>query len=130
MRKGIHYFISGIGFGSVGYLVNLLIYGFSPSWLNVLLTWLFSGCMGVAALIFEYDVKPWLTFSLHFLIILSLVIGMLTVTGWYQPQGYEWISFLMSFVMTYLAIYTYLLWLNHQTVGKINQKLKETGNNP
>lgn len=130
MRRLVHYFVVGIGFGSASYILNLLIFGFTPTWSNVLVTWFFSGLMGLAALIFNWDSQPaWLLHLVHLLAIFSLVLAMLAINGWYVPLGYEWLSFLFSFLMIYLAIYLYLLWLNWQSVQKINGKLQAGRNN-
>lgn len=130
MRKLIHYFISGIGFGSAVYIIYLLNFDFIPTWSNVLVTWLFSGGMGLAALLFDWEPKwAWLPFLCHWIVVFTLVLGMLVINGWYVPLGYDWLGFLFSFAMIYLVIYLYLLWQNWHSVEKINQKLVSNRNN-
>lgn len=130
MRRLVHYFVVGIGFGSAAYILNLLIFQFTPTWSNVLVTWLFSGLMGLATLIFNWETKhAWLIQLLHLASIFGLVLLMLVLNGWYVPAGREWFGFVLSFSMIYLAIYLYLLWLNWQSVQKINGKLQAGRNN-
>lgn len=129
MRKIVNYFLIGMGWGSFIYLVNLLIFKFAPSWSSSFVTWISSGLMGLAALIYHHpkwsDAKKTL---IHILTIYLLVMVMLFINQWvsFEMTYILWVS--LQFLMIYLIIAGFFAWQNKGSVSKINQKLSNRKN--
>lgn len=129
MRKIVNYFLIGMGWGSFIYLVNLLIFKFTPSWSSSFVTWISSGLMGLAALIYHHpkwsDAKKTL---IHILTIYFLVMVMLFINQWvpFEMTYILWVS--LQFLVIYLIIAGFFAWQNKGSVSKINQKLSNRKN--
>ncbi|WP_367783249.1 DUF3021 domain-containing protein [Streptococcus pluranimalium] len=129
MRKIVNYFLIGVGWGSFMYLVNLLIFNFTPSWSNSVVTWIAGGLMGLAALIYDHprwtDAKKTM---LHILAIYGLVMGMLLINHWIPLELSYLFGVSLQFLIIYLLIALFFAWLNKDSVSKINQKLRNKEN--
>lgn len=129
MKKIVNYFLIGVGWGSFIYLVNLLIFNFTPSWSSSFVTWVASGLMGLAALIYEHpkwtDAKKT---TLHILIIYGLVIAMLFINHWVPFELSYFLGVSLEFLVIYLIIALFFAWQNRDATRKINQKLADKGN--
>lgn len=129
MRKIVNYFLIGVGWGSFMYLVNLLIFNSTPSWFSSLVTWVISGLMGLAALIYHHpkwsDAKKRL---IHVLTIYVLVMVMLIINQWVPFEMIHIFGVSLQFLVIYLVIAGFFAWQNKDSVSKINQKLRNKEN--
>ncbi|AXJ13943.1 DUF3021 domain-containing protein [Streptococcus pluranimalium] len=129
MKKIVRYFMTGVGFGSFIYLINLLIFNFSPTWFNSIVTWIASGLMGLAALIYEHPV--WTDARktmLHLFAIYALVVGMILINRWIPFELSYLLGVSLQFLLIYLLIFLFFAWMNKDSVSKINQKLRNKEN--
>lgn len=126
LKRGIVYFLVGVGFGGLLYLFFL--------WQNNVTTQtthqitsvvLVSGLIGIVSMIFEVGVIP-ITWEIliHFCLVyglnswLNMLIGTTTSFIWSLP-------FLGEFFLTYLIIWLVIYISFNHRIKNINQKLQE-----
>lgn len=122
LRQAVKRFITGIGFGSIVYL---LVLAFIPQEINVsLLTvlgvFLFSGLMGEGSFLMDTDLPFLITLGLHFILMFILFLMMLLVC--HLPIA-TWT--IVLFLVTYIIIWLVILMLQEQQVRRINYRLKK-----
>lgn len=129
MKKLFDCFAYGVTIGSAIYLTQLFFWNIAEQTSQqVLVTVFFSGLMGLSALIYDQPKGSDLAkTSLHFAVILLLVVGMTSLNGWVDwtaDVGFL-LGFLTQFVLIYLAIWTSLYLLNRQQIRRINENLRK-----
>lgn len=129
MKKLFDRFAYGVTIGSFIYLAQLFIWNIAEQTSQQLLvTVFFSGLMGLSALIYELEKGSDLAkTSLHFGVILALVVGMTSLNGWVDWTADLGFLFgvLTQFSLTYLAIWTGFYLFNRQQIKRINENLRK-----
>lgn len=133
MKKLFDCFAYGVTIGSAIYLTQLLFWNIAEQTSQqVLVTVLFSGLMGLSALIYEQPKGSDLAkTALHFVVILALVAGMTSINGWVNwtaDFGFL-LGFLTQFILIYLTIWTSLYLLNRHRIKQINENLRKKVDN-
>lgn len=124
MRKLVMYAVFGIGWGSFMYMLNLLVFHFSPTWSNAAVTWFASALMGLVTVIYQHE--RWsdsVKIGLHLLSIYVLVLGMLLVNQWIPLKGTYLMGVTFEFIVIYVLITAFIYWQTKTSVKRVNQKL-------
>lgn len=128
MKKYVDYWMYGVGIGMFWYLLALQIWnvggqGFS----QILVTVIGSGLMGLSGLIYDNEGRPAFWQSLlHFILILSIVLGMTTLNGWVAWDKLSYIGiFVVQFLIIYLIVWTILYQVEKAKIRRINEKLRK-----
>ncbi|WP_165211895.1 DUF3021 domain-containing protein [Streptococcus tangpeifui] len=125
IRKGIIYFLLGIGFGSLSFIATLWLNGAEDQTVLQItnVVWI-SGLIGLFSMIFELE-RPSFVFRLllHFCLVYSSVVLMngLNHYGWHLLS----LTLLANVILTYLLIWGVVYFILTRRLEKINRKLAE-----
>ncbi len=88
-----------------------------------------SGLIGlVSSLIFRInDIPAKIAYPAHFISVFGLMITMNFLNGWadWETLHNHALSVFLQFLLIYISVWLVVVYLTHQKVSKINQKIKE-----
>ncbi|MBJ7540718.1 MULTISPECIES: DUF3021 domain-containing protein [Streptococcus] len=126
LKRGVAYFLIGIGFGSLIYLFYLWQCHVEVQTVQQITYVVFiSGLIGLVSMIFEIEAIPMIwEIIIHFCLVYSLNSWLNILLGITKSFIWSW-QFLGEFVLTYLIIWFVIYISFNNRVKNINQKLKE-----
>lgn len=124
LRKMIIYYLIGVGFGGLIYIVSLWSVSASQQAVgqitNVVLL---SGLIGLISMIFESDSLP---FTVQLVIHFVLVYAVILLMNWLGSNDVLWNwLFFGNFILTYLVVWAVVYYTFYRRVSNINRKLAE-----
>lgn len=122
LRKMIIYYLIGVGFGGLIYIVSLWSVSASQQTVgqitNVVLL---SGLIGLISMIFESDSLP---FTVQLVIHFVLVYAVILLMNWLGSNDVLWNwLFFGNFILTYLVVWAVVYYTFYRRVSNINRKL-------
>lgn len=124
LRKMIIYYLIGVGFGGLIYIVSLWSVSASQQTVgqitNVVLL---SGLIGLISMIFESDSLPFtVQLVIHFVLVYAVILLMNWLGG--NDVLWNWLFF-GNFILTYLVVWAVVYYTFYRRVSNINRKLAE-----
>lgn len=124
LRKMIIYYLIGVGFGGLIYIVSLWSVSASQQTVgqitNVVLL---SGLIGLISMIFESDSLPFtVQLVIHFVLVYAVILLMNWLGG--NDALWNWLFF-GNFILTYLVVWAVVYYTFYRRVSNINRKLAE-----
>ena len=124
-RKILDYFVTGIGFGAITYL---LILGMLSDRVgdvyvplkSVLIVFICSGLIGELSFLFQTDLSYLLALGLHLVETFILFSIMMILNHWII----NWQT-LMIFILSYIVIWIIIRLTQERDIRKINQQIKK-----
>lgn len=125
MKAIVKSFIYGVGIGTIISFFNYLFHGLTSISVFTLGTvGLCSGLIGVVSVVlFDLlSLEYRLSFILHYVMTLLIIIVMNMVNGW---NAYLLsLKSLINFTIIYVIVWLVEIWMNHNKVNRINEKLQ------
>lgn len=123
-QKALHYFITGMGFGSIIYL---LILGMVSNEVgdvevpinSVLIVFICSGLIGELSFLFKTDLSYLFAFVLHLIGTFTLFSIMMLLNSWFI----NWQT-LFIFIFAYAVIWLVIRLTQERDIKRINQQIK------
>ena len=124
-RKILDYFVTGIGFGAITYLLILGMLSDSVGDVDVplksvLIVFICSGLIGELSFLFQTDLSYLLALGLHLVGTLILFSIMMILNHWII----NWQT-LMIFILSYIVIWIIIRLTQERDIRKINQQIKK-----
>lgn len=122
MRLFLKRFCAGAGYGAVAYLIvlSLRIQSTVPTMLNTASILVISGLIGIASLVFNFE----LGYSISLLVHFAITCGLVTVMVWINHWHFDLITLIMVIVI-YLIIWGLMRLNQGNDVNRINQRLND-----
>ena len=124
-RKILDYFVTGIGFGAITYLLILGMLSDSVGDVDVplksvLIVFICSGLIGELSFLFQTDLSYLLALGLHLVVTFILFSIMMILNHWII----NWQT-LMIFILSYIVIWIIIRLTQERDIRKINQQIKK-----
>ncbi|MGE9933562.1 DUF3021 domain-containing protein [Lactobacillus johnsonii] len=124
-RKILDYFVTGIGFGAIMYLLILGMLSDSVGDVDVplksvLIVFICSGLIGELSFLFQTDLSYLLALGLHLVGTFILFSIMMILNHWII----NWQT-LMIFILSYIVIWIIIRLTQERDIRKINQQIKK-----
>lgn len=124
-RKILDYFVTGIGFGAIMYLLILGMLSDSVGDVDVplksvLIIFICSGLIGELSFLFQTDLSYLLALGLHLVGTFILFSIMMILNHWII----NWQT-LMIFILSYIVIWIIIRLTQERDIRKINQQIKK-----
>ncbi|ARW75238.1 hypothetical protein A3P64_07225 [Lactobacillus johnsonii] len=124
-RKILDYFVTGIGFGAITYLLILGMLSDSVGDVDVplksvLIVFICSGLIGELSFLFQTDLSYLLALGLHLVGTFILFSIMMILNHWII----NWQT-LMIFILSYIVIWIIIRLTQERDIRKINQQIKK-----
>lgn len=124
-RKILDYFVTGIGFGTITYLLILGMLSDSVGDVDVplksvLIVFICSGLIGELSFLFQTDLSYLLALGLHLVGTFILFSIMMILNHWII----NWQT-LMIFILSYIVIWIIIRLTQERDIRKINQQIKK-----
>ncbi|PAB54513.1 hypothetical protein A3Q05_06965 [Lactobacillus johnsonii] len=124
-RKILDYFVTGIGFGAITYLLILGMLSDSVGDVDVplksvLIVFICSGLIGELSFLFQTDLSYLLALGLHLVGTFILFSIMMILNHWII----NWQT-LMIFILSYIVIWIVIRLTQERDIRKINQQIKK-----
>ncbi|MEO5288811.1 DUF3021 domain-containing protein [Limosilactobacillus allomucosae] len=119
-RKSIHYFIRGMGYGSITYLVIITFFtsNMIVSKTSVITVFIFSGLIGELSFLFQMELSYSVALVIHLIGTCILYTGMMLINHWL----FDWRTILI-FVIVYIIIWLIIGLVEKQHINQINQQI-------
>lgn len=120
-RKSIRYFIRGMGYGSITYLVITAFFtsNMIVSKTSVITVFIFSGLIGELSFLFQTELSYSVTLVIHLIGTFILYSGMMLINHW--PLDWRTI---IAFIIVYIAIWIFIRLIEEKQINRINQQIK------
>lgn len=119
-RKSIRYFIHGMGYGSITYLV--IIAFFTPHMIvsetSVITVFIFSGLIGELSFLFQTELSYSVALVIHLIGTFILYSGMMLINHW----PLDWRTIIV-FIIVYIAIWIFIRLIEEKQINRINQQI-------
>lgn len=122
MRLLFKRFCIGAGYGAVTYLIVLTLQfqQSMPTVINTASVLIISGLIGIASLVFEFDIGYLTALLLHFVI----TCGLISLMVWINRWDFNLITLMMT-IAIYLIVWGFMRLNQVNDISQINQKLRK-----
>lgn len=122
MRLLFKRFCIGAGYGAVTYLIVLTLQfqQSMPTVINTASVLIISGLIGIASLVFEFDIGYLTALLLHFVI----TCGLISLMVWINHWDFNLITLMMT-IAIYLIVWGFMRLNQVNDISQINQKLRK-----
>ncbi|MGT2666770.1 DUF3021 family protein [Streptococcus rifensis] len=130
IRDMIISILFGIAFGHIVSLISFGIYGLtSIPLIKLVVVSIVSGLIGlVSNILFGVkEIPAKVSYPLHFIAVFTLIIIMNVFNGWVDKDTFAnyALNLFLQFLIVYGVIWCIVIYLNHQKVSKINERIKQ-----
>ena len=117
LKRGIRYFIRGMGYGSITYLaiIAFLTHNMTVSTTSVITVFIISGLIGELSFVFQTELPYSIALVIHLIGTFILYSVMMLINHW--PLNWQTI---VIFIIVYIAIWLFIRLLEEQHINRIN----------
>ncbi|MRN07191.1 DUF3021 domain-containing protein [Lactobacillus sp. 0.1XD8-4] len=121
LKRGIRYFIHGMGYGSITYLavIACLTPNMIVSETSVITVFIISGLIGELSFLFQTELPYSIALVIHLIGTFTLYSGMMLINHW----PLDWRTIII-FIIVYIAIWIFIRLVEEQHINRINQQIK------
>lgn len=121
LKRGIRYFIRGMGYGSITYLaiIAFLTPNTIISTTSVITVFIVSGLIGELSFLFQTELPYSIALVIHLIGTFILYSGMMLINHW----PFDWQTIII-FIIVYLFIWLFICLIEEQHINRINQQIK------
>ena len=121
LKRGIRYFIRGMGYGSITYLaiIAFLTHNMTVSTTSVITVFIISGLIGELSFVFQTDLPYSSALGIHLIGTFILYSVMMLIKHW--PLNWQTI---VIFIIVYIAIWLFIRLLEEQHINRINKQIR------
>ncbi|WP_093625201.1 DUF3021 domain-containing protein [Limosilactobacillus gorillae] len=121
LRRGIRYFVRGMGYGSIAYLaiIAFLSQNSSISTTNIITVFIISGLIGELSFLFQTKLSFSNALIIHLTGTFILFLGMMLINRWL----FNWQTILI-FIFVYIMIWIIIRLVEERQIHRINQQIK------
>lgn len=122
LKRGIRYFIRGMGYGSITYLaiIAFLTPNMTVSTTSVITVFIISGLIGELSFVFQTELPYSIALVIHLIGTFILYSIMMLINHW--PLDWQTI---IIFLIVYIAIWIFIRLVEEQHINRINQQLRK-----
>ena len=121
LKRGIRYFIRGMGYGSITYLaiIAFLTHNMTVSTTSVITVFIISGLIGELSFVFQTELQYSIALVIHLIGTFILYSVMMLINHW--PLNWQTI---VIFIIVYIAIWLFIRLLEEQHINRINKQIR------
>lgn len=121
LKRGIRYFIRGMGYGSITYLaiIAFLTHNMTVSTTSVITVFIISGLIGELSFVFQTELPYLIALVIHLIGTFILYSVMMLINHW--PLNWQTI---VIFIIVYIAIWLFIRLLEEQHINRINKQIR------
>ena len=121
LKRGIRYFIRGMGYGSITYLaiIAFLTHNMTVSTTSVITVFIISGLIGELSFVFQTELTYSIALVIHLIGTFILYSVMMLINHW--PLNWQTI---VIFIIVYIAIWLFIRLLEEQHINRINKQIR------
>lgn len=121
LKRGIRYFIRGMGYGSITYLaiIAFLTHNMTVSTTSVITVFIISGLIGELSFVFQTELPYSIALVIHLIGTFILYSVMMLINHW--PLNWQTI---IIFIIVYIAIWLFIRLLEEQHINRINKQIR------
>lgn len=121
LRRSIRYFVHGMSYGSITYLVIIAFFWQNPSisTANIITVFIISGLIGELSFLFQMKLSFSSALLIHLAGTFILFIGMMLINHWLL----NWQTILI-FILAYIVIWLIIRLVEEHQIHRINQQIK------
>ena len=121
LKRGIRYFIRGMGYGSITYLaiIAFLTHNMTVSTTSVITVFIISGLIGELSFVFQTELPYSIALVIHLIGTFILYSVMILNNLW--PLNRQTI---VIFIIVYIAIWLFIRLLEEQHINRINKQIR------
>lgn len=121
LKRGIRYFIRGMGYGSITYLaiIAFLTHNMTVSTTSVITVFIISGLIGELNFVFQTELPYSIALVIHLIGTFILYSVMMLINHW--PLNWQTI---VIFIIVYIAIWLFIRLLEEQHINRINKQIR------
>lgn len=121
LKRGIRYFIRGMGYGSITYLaiIAFLTHNMTVSTTSVITVFIISGLIGELSFVFQTELPYSIALVIHLIGTFILYSVMMLINHW--PLNWQTI---VIFIIGYIAIWLFIRLLEEQHINRINKQIR------
>lgn len=121
-KKILGYFLTGMAYGSICYLViiALLTQSYSVSRTSIISVFIISGLIGELSFLFESELPFLLAFMIHLAGTFSLYVAMMLINHW----PIIWWTILL-FIIVYIINWIIVRLMEERQINRINQQIEQ-----
>lgn len=122
LKRGIRYFIRGMGYGSITYLaiIAFLTPNMTVSTTSVITVFIISGLIGELSFLFQTELPYSIALVIHLIGTFILYSVMMLINHWQL----DWQTIII-FLIVYIAIWIFIRLVEEQHINRINQQLRK-----
>lgn len=122
LKRGIRYFIRGMGYGSITYLaiIAFLTPNMTVSTTSVITVFIISGLIGELSFLFQTELPYSIALVIHLIGTFILYSIMMLINHW--PLDWQTI---IIFLIVYIVIWIFIRLVEEQHINRINQQLRK-----
>lgn len=122
LKRGIRYFIRGMGYGSITYLaiIAFLTPNMTVSTTSVITVFIISGLIGELSFLFQTELPYSIALVIHLIGTFILYSAMMLINHWQL----DWQTIII-FLIVYIAIWIFIRLVEEQHINRINQQLRK-----
>lgn len=122
LKRGIRYFIRGMGYGSITYLaiIAFLTHNMTVSTTSVITVFIISGLIGELSFVFQTELPYSIALVIHLIGTFILYSVMMLINHWQL----DWQTIII-FLIVYIAIWIFIRLVEEQHINRINQQLRK-----
>ena len=121
LKRGIRYFIHGMGYGSITSLaiIAFLTHNMTVSTTSVITVFIISGLIGELSFVFQTELPYSIALVIHLIGTFILYSVMMLINHW--PLNWQTI---IIFIIAYIAIWLFIRLLEEQHINRINKQIR------
>ena len=121
LRRGIRYFVRGMSYGSITYLMIIAFFwqNSSISTANIITVFVISGLIGELSFLFQTELSFSSALIIHLAGTFILFMGMMLINQW----SLNWQTILI-FIFAYIMIWIIIRLIEVRQINRINQQIK------
>ncbi|MRI07670.1 DUF3021 domain-containing protein [Limosilactobacillus reuteri] len=121
LKRGIRYFIRGMGYGSITYLaiIAFLTPNMTVSTTSVITVFIISGLIEELSFVFQTELPYSIALVIHLIGTFILYSVMMLINHW--PLNWQTI---IIFIIVYIAIWLFIRLLEEQHINRINKQIR------
>ncbi|MRI04197.1 DUF3021 family protein [Lactobacillus reuteri] len=122
LKRGIRYFIRGMGYGSITYLaiIAFLTPNMTVSTTSVITVFIISGLIGELSFLFQTELPYSIALVIHLIGTFILYSAIMLINHWQL----DWQTIII-FLIVYIAIWIFIRLVEEQHINRINQQLRK-----
>ena len=122
LKRGIRYFIRGMGYGSITYLaiIAFLTPNMTVSTTSVITVFIISGLIGELSFLFQTELPYSIALVIHLIGTFILYSAIMLINHWQL----DWQTIII-FLIVYIAIWIFIRLVEEQHINRINKQIRK-----